>query len=140
MATKHGLNNDDAKVIKAQRDEKVIKDSCLSKKETKIVKEITDSLKMPIEFTDEKFTMGEGELDVRKLNEANYKQMLFRQNAINNIYLKSVNQSLIDTQRLLMLLLKKMGVDNIYKELNELLMELAEYGREGSNKQGGTNA
>ena len=140
MATEHGLNNDDAKVIKNQRDKKVIQDSCLTKKEEKIVKEIGEAFKMPIEFDDKNFKMGEGELDIRKLNDANYRQMLFRQGAVTNIYLKSVNQSLIDTQRLIMLLLKKMGVEDIFGELNTLLVELAEYGRKGSNTKGGTNA
>lgn len=98
----------------------------LSDEELKEVEEMLKNAKLPILFTDEDFKLGERELDIRGLSPENYKQLMFRMSAIlPAIYNKQVLTTLIDIERLLMLLLTKMGVEDIGKELDDLYIKLA---------------
>lgn len=87
-------------------------------------KELLSQSKMPVEFKDEDFKLGEGELDVRGLSDANYRQLMFRINVIKANHLRDISQSMTDIERLLMLVLKKLGVNDIGKELMDLFEEL----------------
>lgn len=87
-------------------------------------KELLSQSKMPVEFKDEDFKLGEGELDVRGLSDANYRQLMFRVNVIKANHLRDISQSMTDIERLLMLVLKKLGVNDIGKELMDLFEEL----------------
>ena len=79
---------------------------------------------MPVEFKDEDFKLGEGELDVRGLSDANYRQLMFRVNVIKANHLRDISHTLVDVERLLMLVLKAQGVEDIGKALNSLFEEL----------------
>lgn len=87
-------------------------------------KELLSQSKMPVEFKDEDFKLGEGELDVRGLSDANYRQLIFRVNVIKANHLRDISQSMTDIERLLMLVLKAQGVEDIGKALNGLFEEL----------------
>lgn len=93
-------------------------------KETNRFKELLAQCKLPVEIEDEDFAMGEGELDVRKLSDANYRQLMFRVNVLKANHLRDISQTLVDVERLLMLVLKAQGVEDIGKALNGLFKEL----------------
>lgn len=93
-------------------------------KETEKFKELLAQCKLPVEIEDKDFAMGEGELDVRKLSEANYRQLMFRVNVLKANHLRDISQTLVDVERLLMLVLKAQGVEDIGKALNGLFEEL----------------
>ena len=100
----------------------------ITKEQSKKLEEMLEQMKMPIVLDDKEFAMGEKEIDIRKLSARNREQMFFRQNMLTNVYLRDIAVSLVDTQRLLMLVLTKMGVKDIGKELNELLEKLIKKG------------
>lgn len=105
----------------------------MENKETELTKEQEEALikameeaKMPILMTDKDFTLGERELDIRKLSKANKDQMMFRMCCHAITYTRAMQQDLIDIMKLLMLVLKKMGVDNIIEATDKLEDELME--------------
>ena len=85
-----------------------------------------EEAKMPIEFTDGKFKLGERELDIRNLSRKNKEQLLFRMMVHEVSYQRSIHQDLIDVMKLVMLILKHFGVEDIVKETEKLEMELLE--------------
>lgn len=93
-------------------------------------KELLNQSKMPVEISDEDFKLGEGELDVRKLSDANYRQLMFRINVIKADHLRDISQTLVDIERLIMLVLKAQGVEDIGKELQSLFEELSKKAKE----------
>ncbi len=99
-------------------------------KDTERFKELLAQCQLPVEIGDEDFKMGEGELDVRKLSDANYRQLMFRVNVLKANHLRDISQSLTDIERLLMLVLKAQGVEDIGKELESLFKELREKAKE----------
>ena len=99
-------------------------------KDAERFKELLNQSKMPVEISDEDFKLGEGELDVRGLSDANYRQLMFRVNVIKANHLRDISQSMVDIERLLMLVLKKLGVNDIGKELQSLLEELSKKAKE----------
>ena len=96
-----------------------------SPKDIERFKEILAQSKLPVEIEDKDFAMGEGELDVRKLSDANYRQFMFRVNVLKANHLRDISQTLVDVERLLMLVLKAQGVEDIGKALNGLFEELS---------------
>lgn len=101
-----------------------------SPKDIERFKELLNQSKMPVEFKDEDFKLGEGELDVRGLSDANYRQLMFRVNVLKANHLRDISQTLVDVERLLMLVLKAQGVEDIGKALNGLFEELAKKAKE----------
>ena len=93
-------------------------------KDTEKFKELLAQSKLPVEIEDKDFAMGDGELDVRKLSDANYRQLMFRVNVLKANHLRDISQTLVDVERLLMLVLKAQGVEDIGKALNGLFEEL----------------
>lgn len=93
-------------------------------------KDLMGKMRLPVEIKDEDFAMGEGELDVRKLSDANYRQLMFRVDMVKANHLRDISQSLADVERLLMLVLKKLGVSDISKELMDLFEELGKKAKE----------
>lgn len=91
-----------------------------------MIKEALKEAKMPVELKDSDFKLGEGELDIRKLSDENVVQMMFRMSVLNVVYGRQITQSLVDIIRLLMLVLKKQGYDDIIKATDDLLAELSE--------------
>ncbi len=100
-------------------------------KEVAKASEFMKEAKMPIKFHDDDLGFGEGEYDIREINAKTKKQLDYRFSCMEVNLLRDISQSMVDTQRLLMLVLKKMGVEDIQDALTELLDELGrKYGRE----------
>ena len=92
--------------------------------EAKIFEQALKEAKMPVTLTDKDFQLGDYELDIRSLSLPNQLQMVFRTMALVVVYLRQLSQNQVDQIRLLMLELKKMGVEDIEKSLSELIVEL----------------
>ena len=86
--------------------------------------EFMKNAKMPIKFKDGDLGFGEGEYDVREIKAGTKKQLDYRFDCMKVNLLRDMAQSLRDTQRLLMLCLKHMGVEDVEAELTELIEEL----------------
>ena len=96
----------------------------ISPKEEEKIKAFMAKMNMPIELKDEDIQMGAREIDVRNLSVKAYRQLVYKFTVAQCAVLDNMSQSLIDTQRLLMLVLKKMGVKDIVGELDELCGEI----------------
>ena len=86
-----------------------------------IFNEMLEKAKLPIELDDKDFKMGEQELDVRKLNRSNWRQMEFRQLVLQNVYLKQVVMSLTDLLRMTMVIADKLGVEDIVQATDDVI-------------------
>lgn len=103
--------------------EKVIADHEVDDATQEIMARILEEAKMPIEMKNEDFKMGERELDIRGLSSKNRDQMLFRMLVLNNVYQRQNALTLIDIMRLMMILLKQMGVNSIEEAIDNLIQE-----------------
>ena len=92
-------------------------------KEAKQIKEALEAKPEVLKKEDIKFEKGEA--DVRELASKDYRQIEYKFLTTQTALLHSIAQSLVDTQRLLMLVLSKLGVKDISKALVELYEELA---------------
>ena len=101
-----------------------MKELNLSEGEVKTLEDMMKAAKMPIRLKDKDIQMGEGEVDIRGLSEANVNQMMFRLFCLNNVTLNSIDQSLTDVLRLLLVLIKKLGIDDITRAIDELEQDL----------------
>ena len=97
----------------------------LSPEEKEVVGKIFEEAHQPTELQDGDIVCGEGELDIRKLSQENRDQMIFRVMVNNMVSLRRLNDALTDTTRLLMVLLRKLGVKNITKAIDETVEALA---------------
>ena len=102
----------------------------ISPKDEEKIKAFMEKMNMPIELKDEDIQMGAREIDVRNLSEKAYRQLVYKFTVAQCAVLDNMSQSLIDTQRLLMLVLKKMGVKDIVGELDELCGEIQKQAKE----------
>lgn len=89
----------------------------------KTYEELCEIAKQPIKFTNDDFQLGERELDIRELSAKNLKQVEFRQSILNNVYLKGISDTLIDLLRILCVIGKKLGINDIEKEINDFMDE-----------------
>lgn len=134
MSEKKVLTNDTPQKIKEGIKKEVIKDNELSKEQEEIIAKCWEEAKMPVEMTDKDFKLGENELDIRKLGEKNFAQMIFRQLVLNTVYQRQISQSLVDLMRLVMIILQKLGVEDIIKATDDLLTELQKKVNETTKK------
>lgn len=121
---KEALTEKDVKNVRSAVEKAAKAKADADPKETEKFKELLAQCKLPVELKDEDFKLGEGELDVRGLSDANYRQLMFRVNVLKANHLRDISQSMADIERLLMLVLKAQGVEDIGKALNELFEEL----------------
>ena len=121
---KETLTEKDVKNVRSAVEKATKAKAKASPKDIERFKELLSQSKMPVEIEDKDFAMGEGELDVRKLSDANYRQLMFRVNVLKANHLRDISQTLVDVERLLMLVLKAQGVEDIGKALNGLFEEL----------------
>ena len=119
-------NEKEIEELRAARAKDSLLDSQLDEKGRKLLEDLAREAKMPIRLKDGDIELGEGELDIRELSKKSKEQLMFRQLILNNVYLRQVVQSQVDLLRLVMILLKKMGVDDIIKATDELQTELTE--------------
>ena len=101
-----------------------MKEFDLKEEDALLLEQAMKEARMPVSLTDKDFKCGEGELDIRKLSPENINQMMFRMATLNVVYGRQLAQSLVDIMRLLMLILKKLGYEDIIKATDELLEEL----------------
>lgn len=111
-------------------DEKKRQDALTQLREVAKASEFMKQAKMPIEFKDEDLGFGEGEYDMRKASPETMVQVNYRFACMQVNLLRDISQSLVDTQRLLMVCLRKMGVEDIEGAITDLLDDLNQkYGR-----------
>lgn len=111
-------------------DEKKRQDALTQLREVAKASEFMKQAKMPIEFKDEDLGFGEGEYDMRKASPETMVQVNYRFDCMQVNLLRDISQSLVDTQRLLMVCLRKMGVEDIEGAITDLLDDLNQkYGR-----------
>lgn len=120
-----GLTKEEKSRAKEQVKEMATQDLKVSPEEMKKIEEMMKIAKMPIELKDKDIQLGEGEVDIRKLSDENFRQMIFRLFVLNNVYIRDMRTSLVDVMRLLILSLKKQGVEDVTKALDDLMVELA---------------
>ena len=126
MEDKQNFTQEQVDEVAELHEKRVIDENTLSPEDQKLFEEMLAAAKMPVTLTDEKFKLGESELDVRELSDKNYKQIMFRAEVLQNVYLKQTVASLSDIIRLLMALLKKVGSGDILKDLDDLQTEINE--------------
>lgn len=101
-----------------------LKNVSLTADEKEQIKKCFEEAKQPISLTDADFKLGEQELDIRGLSKENQMQMLFRLLATAVSYQRVNAQSFFDIIRVLFVILKKLGVDDISLELENVLNEI----------------
>ena len=106
--------------IRAKAKEQALEETKLTEEQIKEWEKIVAEAKMPVELNDNDFKCGEGEVDIRKLSDKNALQMMFRVGMLNVVYLRNIGQSLIDIQRLLMVLLLENGKIDVKQMLSKL--------------------
>ena len=92
--------------------------------EEAILKSLEEA-KQPIVLTDGKFQLGEREINIMQLSKKFRDQLLFRMICHVVSYNRSIHQDLVDVMKLMMLVLKSLGVKDIIKATEELELELA---------------
>lgn len=115
-----GLTTSEKARANSKATEIAMKDKKLTKEQSKKIAELMNIAKMPIVLKDREITMGEGEVDIRKLSHASLNQMMFRLMILNNLYLKDIATSFVDTLKLFMVVLDKYGVEDIAQAIEDL--------------------
>ena len=116
-----GLKESDVQAIKKENERRVKEQHVLNKEQQKLFTRILKEAKMPVKLKDNEFKLGENELDIRNLSTANRTQMFFRQDTLQNIYLKQILTSLVDVTRLLMIIADKLGVEDIVGATDDII-------------------
>ena len=121
-----GLTTSEKARANTKATEIAMKDKKLTAQQAKKIAELMDIAKMPIVLKDGDITMGEGEVDIRKLSHASLNQMMFRLMILNNLYLKDIATSFVDVLKLFMVVLDKYGVEDIAQAVEDLENKLKE--------------
>ena len=119
-------SEEDIAELKEQIKDEVIAENAPNEEQNELFKKVLEEASMPVEMTDKDFKLGDNELDIRKLNPKNTKQMMFRQGVLQNVYLKQIMTSLVDLTRLLMVVCDKLGVEDIVGATDEVIEKVAE--------------
>lgn len=119
-------NDEDIAKVREKIEENVVQENSLDEKRAELFKKALEEASMPVLLTNDKFKLGESELDIRKLSKPNKEQMQFRQGVLNVVYLKQILSSLIDVTRLLMVIADKIGVENIVKATDDIIEKAKE--------------
>ena len=107
-----------------EKEEKAVEGTELSPEERLIVEKIYEEAKMPTVLHDDKIVCGEGELDIRNLTRKNRDQLFYRVEMLNLVYLRRLHDSLTDILRLLIVMLRNQGVENISEALSDAIESL----------------
>ena len=124
MEDKNLFNEEQIEQVEDAHEKRVIDESKLNEHDQEIFNEMLKAAKMPVKLTNDKFEMGESELDIRELSGKNYRQLMYRVGLLENVYLKQVVASLSDVIRLQMVILKKLGSENIIEDIEKVETEL----------------
>lgn len=106
-------SEEDVDKLREQIEDEVINEHAINEAQQKLFEKALEEATMPVEMTNEKFKLGDTELDIRRLDKKNYNQMMFRIGALNIVYQKQILTSLIDLTRLCMVIADKLGVEDI---------------------------
>jgi len=119
-------SEEDIAELKEQIKEEVVAENAPNEEQNKLFEKVLEEASMPVSMTDKDFKLGDNELDIRKLNPKNTKQMMFRQGVLQNVYLKQIMTSLVDLTRLLMVVCDKLGVEDIVGATDDVIEKVAE--------------
>ena len=102
----------------------IVSKSEMSEEDAEMALEMLEEADMPVAITDEDFKLGRRELDIRKLSDDNFKQMLFRTLLTQGVWLRNISNLLIDLIRLVYVELDALGVENILKKEDAVLSKI----------------
>ena len=127
MGTKKGLTKKEKEALRdaTKRSEMKKMGVNITDENVQKVEDILAAARMPVTLKDKDVQMGEREIDIRNLSPQNRDQLVFRMLELTNVNLKNTVDSLLDITRLLMIVLQKLGVEDIVKATDDLLMDLA---------------
>lgn len=104
--------------------EKAMEEVGVKEEDVKKFNEMCELAGLPIVIKDKDIKLVKGEIDIRQLSDKNILQLLFRHLTVGGAYLKDIRDSLVDIQKLLMIILKQMGVTEIIKATDEIVNDL----------------
>jgi len=119
-----GLTKEEKKEAKNLLKQKALEEIGVNDADIKKFNEMCELAGLPIVIKDKDIKLVKGEIDYRQLGQANIIQLLFRHLTVGGSYLKDIRDSLIDIQKLLMIILKQMGVTEIVKATDEIVADL----------------
>lgn len=120
------INEEVKERIVEQFKQEAIKNAGISDKDAENFEKILDEALMPVNLTDKDFKLGARELDIRNLSNKNKYQMFFRSLVLQTVRLNNIQSSLLDLTRLFMVLLDKLGVEDVVKATDDVLEKLSE--------------
>lgn len=120
------LNEETIEQVKARIADEVREEAGISAKDSDLFRQMCEEASMPVEYLDKDFKLGDNELDIRSLSKRNYNQMIFRTLVLQNVYLKNTTSGLLDITRLLLVLLDKLGVEDIVKATDDIVDKINE--------------
>ena len=103
---------------------KAMEEVGIKEEDVKKFNEMCELAGLPIVIKDKDIKLVKGEIDIRQLSDKNVSQLLFRHLTVGGAYLKDIRDSLVDIQKLLMIILKQMGVTEIIKATDEIVDDL----------------
>ena len=124
------LTPENIKKVKDAIAEEVRQEAGISDEESAAFREMLEEATMPVELFDKDFKLGANELDIRKLNKKNYDQMIFRTLVLQAVCLKNVQRSMVDLTRLIMIICDKLGIENIVKATDDIIVKITEQNEE----------
>lgn len=120
------LNEETVAKVKEAVAEEVRQEAGISDADSELFKQMCLEADMPVEFLDKNFKLGAQELDIRSLSKRNLNQMFFRTLVLHSVYLKNITTSMVDITRLLLILLDKLGVEDIVKATDDIIEKIAQ--------------
>lgn len=127
--------NEKLNEVKKKVKEGVIEKHSITEQEQEIYNKVLKEALMPVVLGDADFKLGANELDIRHLSKDNKEQIKFRQEVLSIVYQKQILSSLVDITRLLMIVLKKLGVEDVVKATDDLIEELKKTTKKGLEEQ-----
>lgn len=118
------LTEEDVQKVKSAVKKAQLDATKLSPEQQAMLDQIYKEADMPIILNDKDMVLGKQELDIRKLSTKNWRQMEFRQLILQNIYLKQVVMNGTDLLRLMLVLLKKLGVEDPIQATDDVQAEI----------------
>ena len=119
-----GLTKEEKAEATKRLKEKALKEIGVKEEDVAKFNEMCKLAGLPIVLKDKDIKLVKGEIDIRQLKDENKDQLLFRHLTVGGAYLKDIRDSLVDIQKLLMIILKQMGVNEIIKATDEIVADL----------------
>lgn len=123
-------SEEDIAKMKEQVKQEVIEDNSPNEEQKKLFEKALEEATMPVSMTDKDFKLGDNELDIRNLSKKNKDQMFFRQNVIMIATLRQCMTSLVDLERLIMVVADKLGVEDIIGATDDIIEKVSKQRKE----------